>query len=783
MKPPFRLLIALLLVARAGSVGTAESRAEGPTAGATPARTGQNVGPEPRRVLALYWYPSTHPATNRFDRQFHAVLKRQSAGKIEYYAEYFESARFPGESQARIMRDYLGRKYGDRKVDVLLAWGGVPLEFLLRYRGQLFPDTPIVYYVGTLEAIRDLPAPALTGVQNPDAYEKTLELALSLHPEATQAFVISGTPTRDKLVEHEASQQLEKYQGRIAITYLTDLPLDELIATVKDLPRQSVILFTRQSQEEPGRVLTPSDFLHLISRSASVPVYSPWSSLLGYGTVGGAIDDPEAGASKAAAIVLRVARGARPEDIPADRTPKIPTFDARQLKRWGIGEDRVPAGSVVLFREPTAWEQYRGYIVGSGIVLFIQTMLIAGLLAQRQKRRRTEALLKKSEQRYELATAAGRVGVWDCNLETGEIYVDPALKRAMGFTSHEIEDRLDGWASRVHPEDVPRVLAEVRAHIDGRSPSCEAEYRMLHKDGSVLWFLARGSAVRLPDGRAATMIGTLMDITDRKRAEARLDEAEEELMRVSRLTALGEFAASIAHEVSQPLSAILMNSRACLRWIGNPAPPIGEIRSALLEIASAGNRAKELMRRNRELFQHRTVEKLPLDVNSVVRDVAGMARTRVHHSQVTLETRLDEALPAVHGDRVELQQVLLNLLHNAIDAMETVDPRLRQIQIRSGIDPEGMVRIAVQDSGVGLGGVDIERMFTALYTTKSSGTGVGLSISRSIVEAHGGILWAEPNDGPGASFVFTLPAAAGCTLETTLVDGDRSVADRSGRVA
>ena len=156
----------------------------------------------------------------------------------------------------------------------------------------------------------------------------------------------------------------------------------------------------------------------------------------------------------------------------------------------------------------------------------------------------------------------------------------------------------------------------------------------------------------------------------------------------------------------------------------NPAPPIREIRSALLEIASASNRAKELMRRNRELFQHRTVEKLPLDVNSVVRDVAG------------------------------------------------------QIQIRLCLDTEGMVRIAVQDTGIGLGGVDIDRMFTPWYTTKPSGTGVGLSISRSIVEAHGGILRAEPNDGAGASFVFTLPAAAGCTLETNLADGGRS-----GRVA
>jgi PAS domain S-box-containing protein len=731
-------------------------------------------------VLALYSESSDHPVNVSFIRQFHAVLDRESGNTVEHFVEYYEAARFPGEEQAQLMRDYLLRKYADRKIDVLFPWGPFCLQLVLKYRGELFPDTPIVYYSGTLDEVRDYPLPPMTGVLNPDTYGRTLDLMLQLHPDTNEVFVISGTPERDRSIERDVAFQLQEFAGRVKLTYLTDFPLDRLLATVKHLPRGALILYSRHQQDEVGSYLQQSDYIDMITRTAPVPLYTPWRSSLGFGSVGGVVDDLEAGAAKAAAIVLRVARGARPEEIPPERTPRAATFDARQLKRWGISEARLPPGSVVLFQEPTIWHQYRAYITATGAVLAVQTVLIVGLLAQRRKRRRTEALLARSEQRYALATAAGCVGVWEWHLDTGQIYVDPILKRGIGFFDDEIDDRVEAWMDRVHPDDRDRLLAESQAHMEGRTPSYDVEYRMLHKDGSIRWFLARGSALRLPDGRAVKIIGSAMDITERKRAEARLKEAEEELARTSKLTALGEFAASIAHEMSQPLGAVLMNASACLRWIRRTPPPAGDIRAALVEMVDDCKRARELMRRNRELFQHHTVEKLPLDINRVVHDVAGIARTRAQHSHVTLETTLDEDLPAVLGDRLELQQVILNLLQNALDAVEPVDPQQRRIHIRSSLESADMVRIEVEDTGVGLDQVDIARIFTPLYTTKPSGTGVGLSISRSIVEAHDGRLWAEPNDGPGACFVFTLPATAG-SMSTRETDADRSLAARGGR--
>jgi PAS domain S-box-containing protein len=397
----------------------------------------------------------------------------------------------------------------------------------------------------------------------------------------------------------------------------------------------------------------------------------------------------------------------------------------------------------------TIWETYHWYILASLAVIILQAVMIASLIIERSRRRQTE-------KRHALAAAAGGVGVWDWNLETNAMYVDPLLKGKLGYEDHEIRNHIDSWSRFVHPDDSALVAERVKDHLEGRSPAFEVEHRMRHRDGSVRWFLARGTVVRR-NGRAIRMTGTDTDITDRKRAEQALDDTRAELARVSRLTTLGEFAAAMAHEVRQPLTAIIVNAKVCLRWLGTESPDRGEIEAALWDIADAGKRAEQLMHRNRELFRHRSVRKEPLDINSVVREVAALAATRLSTSRITLVTSLASDLPLVPGDRIELQQVLLNLLGNAIDALAKVEPAARRVEIGTRRTSDGEVRVAVVDNGVGLGEVDMQRMFSLSYTTKANGTGIGLSLSRSIVDAHGGQLWAEQNRGSGATFAFTLP--------------------------
>jgi signal transduction histidine kinase len=247
------------------------------------------------------------------------------------------------------------------------------------------------------------------------------------------------------------------------------------------------------------------------------------------------------------------------------------------------------------------------------------------------------------------------------------------------------------------------------------------------------------------------------DITDQKQSQQALHETQSDLSRLSRLTALGEFAASIAHEIRQPLTGILVNATTCLRWLASSSPDLTEVRAALSDVIEAGQRANEIIRRNRELFRHHTIQMTLLDLNAIIGDVEALARSRLQAGNVTLITSIERDMPAVYGDRVELQQVLLNLIGNSIDAMEGVESTSRRIVISSGRSANGDVMVSVRDNGVGLAGVDRERMFALAYTTKPSGSGVGLAISRSIIEAHGGRLWAEDNVPCGASFSFTLP--------------------------
>jgi signal transduction histidine kinase len=299
-------------------------------------------------------------------------------------------------------------------------------------------------------------------------------------------------------------------------------------------------------------------------------------------------------------------------------------------------------------------------------------------------------------------------------------------------------------------------MARAQALMDGRSSGYEMEHRLLHRDGHVRWFLTRGSAVTR-DGRTVRVVGTETDITARKMSEQALDDAQAELARVSRLRALGEFAASIAHEVRQPLTSIILNAKTCQRWLSDRSSDLSEVQAALSDIVDAGQRAEEQIRRNRDLFGHSTVQKEPIDIDDLVRNVAALAGPQLKGKQITLTTSLASTPVVVTGDRVELQQVLLNLLLNSIDATENVQSGLRRIEILTSLAPGGAVKVAVRDNGVGLKDVDMRRLFSFSYTTKVAGTGIGLSLSRSIVQAHGGRLWAEQNDDGGATFSFTIP--------------------------
>ena len=308
------------------------------------------------------------------------------------------------------------------------------------------------------------------------------------------------------------------------------------------------------------------------------------------------------------------------------------------------------------------------------------------------------------------------------------------------------------------PDDMPATEAAIRRAYEGRP--FEVAFRIVAADGAI----RHVRVVAHRDEQIAdriVFIGALQDVTESEQAEEALDRAREELAHVSRMAMLSALTASIAHEVNQPLAGIITNANTCLRMLAAEPPNVEGARATAQRTIRDGNRAAEVIRRLRALFSERPEAREPVDLNDAVREVFALSAGELQRGRVALRMELADGLPAVIGDRVQLQQVILNLALNATEAMSGVEGRARQLTVVSAPDGDGGVRLSVRDAGVGVPPQGLEKLFEAFHTTKPTGMGVGLSISRSIIESHEGRLWAEPNGGQGATFAFTLPARPG----------------------
>jgi signal transduction histidine kinase len=366
----------------------------------------------------------------------------------------------------------------------------------------------------------------------------------------------------------------------------------------------------------------------------------------------------------------------------------------------------------------------------------------------REKLEQSEAYLSEAQQLSHLGSFAWQVssGELSWSEETFRIFdYDPTRKPTLRLV-----------LQRTHPEDADLVERTFeRASQDGRDFNCG--HRLLMPDGSVKHLHIVAHAKEKKAGKLE-FIGFVMDITAGKLAEEALRQAQAELAHVTRITTIGELTATIAHEVNQPLAAIVMNCNAGLRWLAAESPNLDEAREALHRTLRDGNRAGEIIARIRALLRKADIAKEALDINEAIREVIIMTRSEMNRVRVTWQLKLAPDLPRVLGDRVQLQQVLLNLILNGIEAMSAVEDRSRDLIVKTRVNGETEVLVTVCDSGVGFDPASMEKMFRAFHTTKPDGLGMGLSISRSIVESHSGRLWANLNDGPGATFLFSLLA-------------------------
>lgn len=367
---------------------------------------------------------------------------------------------------------------------------------------------------------------------------------------------------------------------------------------------------------------------------------------------------------------------------------------------------------------------------------------------------KAECDLRETRERYALATAAGGMGVWEYDTRTGGLFVEGPLKHSLGYGDDDLRDRLSDWQALIYAADRDDVLGRLEAAASGAAHTFESEFRMVHKNGSTRWIASKGGVTDTLNGQPTHIRGTYTDVTDRKESAYALRQANDALVRMGRLAAMAEVSASIAHELNQPLTAIGANASVGLRLADAAADPA--MRELFADLLEDSRRAAQIVEQTRRMFTQSPGRTDPINLNDVVTDIVAMVTPRLRQAAVRVRVALHDRLPTVHADAIQMQQVLLNLVMNAIDAMDGVfdHPRLLMIATRHG---RRHAVVSVVDSGHGLAATDGAHIFNAFFTTKPGGLGVGLSISRAILGNHSGALWAVPTRGGGATFRFKVP--------------------------
>jgi PAS domain S-box-containing protein len=363
------------------------------------------------------------------------------------------------------------------------------------------------------------------------------------------------------------------------------------------------------------------------------------------------------------------------------------------------------------------------------------------------------------------AEKLSHTGCWAVNTKTGELFWSQQEWRIFGLQPETTPLSYQVFLDLVHPEDRASLEEDSGRAMRNKEPF-DILFRAALRDGVIKHLHTVGKPQIDELGAVVEYIGVTMDETERVRANAAMQEAQAELARVARLTTMGELAASIAHEIKQPLGAVVANGNAALRWLAHTPPNLEEIRDSITAILNDGQRANEVTGRIQSLLKHSSPEYVELDINDAIRDVLELTASALRSRGVTIQMQLSAALPTALGDRVQLQQVIMNLIMNGADAMSAVADRPRILHISSQIDGVGNLLVSVKDSGTGIDEAIRDSIFKPLFTTKSTGMGMGLSICRSIVEAHGGKIWAMPAAPYGTDFRFILPPAASAQLNS-----------------
>jgi len=371
------------------------------------------------------------------------------------------------------------------------------------------------------------------------------------------------------------------------------------------------------------------------------------------------------------------------------------------------------------------------------------------------ERKKAEEALRASEERFRRYFELGLIGMAMASPTKGILEVNDEVCRMLGYERYELLKK--NWAELTHPDDLAADVAQFNRVLAGEFDGYTLDKRWIRKDGRVIDSIVSAKCLRNADGSVNYFVGLVEDITERKRAEEALRATQAQLAHIARVTTMGELAASIAHEVNQPLTAVVTNGDAGLRWLSQLPPNVDEARITMKEMVRQGHRASDVIARIRALLRKTPPQFSDVALNQLIVEALLLTHQQLAGNHAAVRTELDADIPPVSGDSIQLQQVLVNLILNAIEAANGTVNGARELLLRTQRAGTNDVVVAVQDSGIGIDPQHMDRLFRPFFTTKATGMGMGLAISRSIIEAHGGRLWATSNGSHGATFQFSLP--------------------------
>jgi len=724
-----------------------------PGVGLVHAQTQPQIAWAGKNILVLHAFESNVPIFVLTDSGLSAALDAGGVSTRNQFFEYLDLARNPGPEHRQLLAELLHLRYRHRPIDLIVTMYHESLDFLLNEGRLIFPDVPTVaLYLPQGLALPETERRVIRHSASVDI-TGTLEMALKLVPGVKRVYFLSGAHEVDIKGEQKARRDLKKWEGWLEFTYLSHLPLDEILTTVAKAPPGTIVLILSFANDVTGRALTTKEVSRLVSRASAAPVFGALEVMLGEGIVGGSIISFEHIGTRTGELALAVLRDTKTADyFPRSLdVPPVPMFDWRQLRRWQLKEDALPEGSIVINKELTLWD-FRVFLIGALAFILAQSALIAALLTNRRRRRSAEESLRQKSEELDQFFNVSLDLLCIANTDGYFLLLNPVWEKVLGYAHEEL--RAKRFLDFVHPDDLEPTRQALSALASQQHVS-RFHNRYRSKDGSYRWL----EWASVPAGNL--IYAAARDLTERLKAQAEDQQRREELAHVSRIAMMGELTASLAHEINQPLTAILSNAQAAQRFLSQTPPDIGDVRQILDDIVRDNKRAGEVIRRVRALVKKEKPRQEPLDLNELIQQVVELVRGDSLLQGLSVATDLSPELVAIYGDGIQLQQVILNLILNRATAMRNAPLAQRRIIVRTAMTDNHTVRVSVTDFGVGIDENNSERLFEPFYTTKSDGLGMGLSISRTIVKGHGGTMEASNNKDGGATFAFTLPAHLG----------------------